>query len=67
MEYVCIGYGINLPGTEEVRKELSMLVKETTKDGVSLLAREISTNEIVGFSFNKLQVRLTILQKFLIC
>lgn len=53
---MCIGYGINLPGTEEVRKELSMLVKETTKDGVSLLAREVSSNEIVGFSFNKLQV-----------
>lgn len=56
---MCIGYGINLPGTEEARKELSMLVKETTKDGVSLLAREISTNKIVGFSFNKLQVAYT--------
>ncbi|XP_037052511.1 uncharacterized protein LOC119086042 [Bradysia coprophila] len=59
LEYVCIGYGINLPGTEEVRKELSTLVRETTKDGVSLLAREISTGEIVGFSFNKLQPKPT--------
>lgn len=57
---VCIGYGINLPGTEDARNELSMLVKETTKDGVSLLAREISTDKIVGFSFNKLQVTETI-------
>ncbi len=57
LEYVCIGYGINLSGTEDVRRELSMLVKETTKDGVSLLAREIKSNQIVGFSFNKLQVK----------
>lgn len=55
-EYVCIGYGIDLPGTEEIRNELSMLVMETTKDGISLLAREKSSDKIVGFSFNKLQV-----------
>ncbi|KAJ6647032.1 hypothetical protein Bhyg_02250 [Pseudolycoriella hygida] len=59
LEYVCIGYGINLSGTEEVRQELSTLVKETAKDGVSLLAREVSTDKIVGFSFNKLQLKQT--------
>lgn len=55
-ESVCIGTEINEPESTEARAELTHLCREVAKDGVSLLAREVATNRIVGVSFNKLQV-----------
>lgn len=55
-ESVCIGTEINKPASTEARAELTHLFSEVVKDGVSLLAREVTTNRIVGIIFNKLQV-----------
>lgn len=55
-ESICIGTEINKPESTEARAELTHLCREVAKDGVSLLAREVATNRIVGVSFNKLQV-----------
>lgn len=55
-ESVCVGTEINKPESEQARAELTHLCREVVKDGVTLLAREVKTNRIVGVSFNKLQV-----------
>lgn len=62
-ESVCIGTEINKPESEQARDELTSLCKEVVKDGVSLLAREVATNRIVGVSFNKLQVYIYLIIK----
>lgn len=40
---------------DQAQLDLSLLSFETAKDGISLLARDKATGEIVGFSFNKIQ------------
>lgn len=55
-ESVCVGTEINKPESEQARAELTNLCREVVKDGVTLLAREVATNRIVGVSFNALQV-----------
>lgn len=57
-ENVCVACDIHKPESEQARQELTLLCKETAKDGISLLAREVATNRIVGVLFNKLQVAL---------
>lgn len=53
-ESVCIGVELNSePGASE---ELEELCLNAAKDGVSVVAIDITTNEVVGVAFNKLQV-----------
>lgn len=55
-ECVCTGTKINKPESTAARLDLELLCKEVVKDGVSLIARHISSNEIVAVSFNKIQI-----------
>ncbi|XP_018302510.1 uncharacterized protein [Mycetomoellerius zeteki] len=53
-ENVCIGVELNSePGAS---KELEELCLYAAKDGVSVVAIDITTNEVVGVAFNKIQV-----------
>uniref|UniRef100_A0A336LI06 CSON010559 protein n=1 Tax=Culicoides sonorensis TaxID=179676 RepID=A0A336LI06_CULSO len=52
-EMVCIGTEVNK--CPQAQEDLSILCLETAKDGVSLLARDKRSGEIVGFLFNKIQ------------
>lgn len=57
-ENVCKGLEINLPENQQARDELTKLCLEVAKEGVSVIAREVATNRIVGVMFNKIQVNL---------
>ncbi|XP_044581312.1 uncharacterized protein LOC123262892 [Cotesia glomerata] len=55
-ENVCIGCDIQSePGASE---ELEQLCMHTAKDGVSVVAIDVNTMEVVGVAFNKLHTRL---------
>lgn len=53
-ESVC--NGIKLAKNAKAVDELNELVKEAIKDGVSIVAVDNTTNDIVGVSINKIQV-----------
>lgn len=55
-ENVCKGCEINLPENQQARDELNGLCFDVSKQGVSVIAREVATNRIVGVMFNKIQV-----------
>lgn len=59
-ENVCKGCEINLPKNKQARDELTKLCLDVAKEGVSVLAREVATNRIVGIMFNKIQVNIHI-------
>lgn len=53
-EKICIAVELNSePGAS---KELEELCLYTAKDGVSVVAIDVTTNEVVGVAFNKIQV-----------
>ncbi|XP_063695620.1 uncharacterized protein LOC134827024 [Culicoides brevitarsis] len=52
-EMVCCGTEVNK--CEQAKEDLSLLCLYTAKDGISLLARDKNTGEIVGILFNKIQ------------
>ncbi|XP_055610980.1 uncharacterized protein LOC129757717 [Uranotaenia lowii] len=54
-EMVCIGAEINL--NLQAQKDLEQLCLDVGRRGVSLIARHVSSGEIVGVSFNVLQTR----------
>lgn len=62
---MCVGTEISLPGTDEARNELTLLCKETAKDGVSLLAKETKTGRVVGVAYNKIQVSYTCIKSLI--
>lgn len=51
-----MGLEINLPETSQARAELTSLCKVMAKDGVSLMARDVKLDKIVGITFSKIQV-----------
>lgn len=51
-----MGLEINLPENVEVRQELTSLCKVMAQDGVSLMARDVQLDKIIGIAFNKIQV-----------
>lgn len=53
---ICMGLEINLPQNVEVRQELTSLCKVMAQDGVSLMARDVQLDKIIGIAFNKIQV-----------
>lgn len=58
-ESVCRASEINIPKNPDsiqARKDLSELCRIVAKDGVSLVAKHIPSNKIVGVAFNKVQV-----------
>lgn len=55
-ESVCLGAMLNEPEAELSRTELMWFVRETLKDGLSVMARDAKTGKIVGHVINKLQV-----------
>lgn len=60
--YESVSVGVELisePGASEELEELCLLA---AKDGVSVVAIDITTNEVVGVAFNKLQVSNYFLQ-----
>lgn len=56
-EMVCKGLEINMPAAEKSRNEITNLCYEVSKEGVSLLAKEVKTGQVVGMAFNKILVR----------
>lgn len=56
-ESVCIGVDLN--SEAGAREELEELCLFAAKDGVSVVAKDITTNKVVGVSFNKIQVERT--------
>lgn len=50
-----VSRGTEVNMCEQAKKDLSLLCLHTAKDGISLLARDKNTQEIVGFLFNKVQ------------
>lgn len=53
-ESVSVGVEVNTePGAS---KELEELCLNAAKDGISVVAIDVSTNEVVGVAFNKIQV-----------
>lgn len=53
---VCTGVEINLPESSQARAELTSLCKVMAEDGVSLMARDVKLDKIVGVAFSKIQV-----------
>lgn len=53
-EAVCIGSEVNMD--PQAQKDLEQLCLDVGRSGVSLLARHVATDRIVGVSFNVLQV-----------
>ncbi|GAB0094824.1 uncharacterized protein DMENIID0001_101500 [Sergentomyia squamirostris] len=49
--------GVPNPGAVQARKDLEDFSLANLKDGISLVARHLPSNKIVGFSINKLQSR----------
>ncbi|XP_037029399.1 uncharacterized protein LOC119069449 [Bradysia coprophila] len=56
-ENVAIGLELDLPGNEDAREALIRYSIDSAEDGISLLAREIATDTIVGSVTNKIQVK----------
>lgn len=54
-ESACIGNEI--PQSEQGKTDLLALSVDALRDGVSIVAREVKTNEIVGIAINKIQVQ----------
>lgn len=54
---ICMGLEINLNQNEEVRAELTSLCKVMARDGVSLMARDVELDKIIGVAFNKIQIK----------
>ncbi|KAG4067513.1 hypothetical protein HA402_005285 [Bradysia odoriphaga] len=54
---VCTGLEINLPENREARGELTSLCKFMAKDGMSLVARDVQLDKIIGVAFNKIQIK----------
>lgn len=47
---------MNLPESSQARDELASLCKVMAEDGVSLMARDVEHNKIIGVTFSKIQV-----------
>lgn len=56
-ESVCIG--VNLTSEPGASEELEELCLNAAKDGVSVVAIDVHSNEVVGVCFNKIQVSET--------
>lgn len=55
-ESLCTGCEINKIESKQARLDMEVLCQEVVKDGVTLLARFIPNNKIIGVAFNKIQV-----------
>lgn len=55
-ECVSNGSELNLPEAEQGRLDLTALCAEMAEDGISIVARDITTNKIAGIAINKIQV-----------
>lgn len=53
---MCRATEFHLPNSEQARTELTELCAHALLDGVSLVARDVRTNQIVGHAINKIQV-----------
>lgn len=49
---------VGLAYDREAQKETNELVRHSLKDGVSIVAIEISTGKVVGTAINKIQVNI---------
>lgn len=47
---------LNEPEAEQSRSEFMWFIRETLKDGLSVIARDVNTGKLVGHVINKLQV-----------
>jgi len=54
---ICIGLEMNLPESGQARAELASLCQVMAEDGVSLMARDVKLDKIIGVAFNKIQVK----------
>lgn len=57
-ESVCNGVEINKIESEQARIDLTELCREAVKDGVSIVARDVKSKQIVGIAINKVQVSI---------
>lgn len=56
--YESVSVAVDLVNKQEAMSELEGLSIRTAKDGVSIVAVEKATKEVVGAAFNKLQVNV---------
>lgn len=54
--YESVSTGVELNSEPGASEELEELCLNAAKDGVSVVAIDIATNEVVGVAFNKIQV-----------
>lgn len=54
--YESVSIGVELSSEPGASEELEELCLNAAKDGVSVVAIDITTNEVVGVAFNKIQV-----------
>ncbi|XP_011171947.2 uncharacterized protein LOC105204547 [Solenopsis invicta] len=54
--YESVSIGVELTSEPGASEELEELCLNAAKDGVSVVAIDVTTNEVVGVSFNKIQV-----------
>lgn len=59
--YENVSIAVELDKSPEGRKELEELSLNAARDGVSIIAVEKATGNVIGVSFNKLQVKLPML------
>lgn len=65
-EPVCRATEINIPNNPnsmQAKEDLSQLCRIVAQDGVSLIARDISSNKVVSVAFNKVQVSFYVRKK----
>ncbi|XP_055683621.1 arylalkylamine N-acetyltransferase 1-like [Lutzomyia longipalpis] len=56
-ENICIAVGLNASEETQGQRDVAKLFEANLSDGISLVARYLPTNEIVGFSINKIHSR----------
>lgn len=56
MESLCVGAGLNLPENEAARIEVTIMADKLLQNGLSIVARDIVKNQIVGHAINTFEV-----------
>ncbi|CAL7942143.1 unnamed protein product [Xylocopa violacea] len=54
--YECVSRGVDLLSEPGASEELEQLCLDAAKDGISVVAVDVDTGEVIGVAFNKMQV-----------
>ncbi|XP_059609087.1 uncharacterized protein LOC132256596 [Phlebotomus argentipes] len=56
-ESISLAVGLNLPEATQAHSDIGKLAQYNLSDGISLIARHLASDQIVGFSINKIHSR----------